>query len=455
MQVRAFKAEGLAQLSYLVSGGSEAFVVDPQLDIGTYLDAADGLGVRIAFVLETHRNEDFVSGGAALGELLDIPVYHGKHSDEPIRYATPVGDGDVFTAGKLKVTVLETPGHTKDSVCYQVADTDISDETVVIFTGDTLFVNDVGRTDFYPDEKAYISATLYDSLNKLLQLPDSVVVYPAHGAGSVCGGGMAEREFSTLGYEKRHNPRLKIDSRDDFVKAKISETHYYAPYFEKMEHYNATGKTENIEQRPLPLLKGEQWKDLMASPGDTQLVDIRSQAAFCQKHVRGSLFLSGGMVSAYGGWFLSYDQPIVLIAESTEQAKEAALQLGRMGYDKIAGYATSVPVLTGSAQDELVTSMPLVTAETVRQRLDDKQQWQLLDVRKDDEREQDAIPTSIHMYLGYLASKSEQFDKSVKTTCLCESGMRATIAASWLQHQGFTDVEVMDGSMSAWRKLTK
>ena len=139
MQVRAFKAEGLAQLSYLVSGGSAAFIVDPQLDISTYIDAADGLGVSIAFVVETHRNEDFVSGGAALSERLGIPVYHGKHSDEPIQYATPVEDGEELIAGKLKVTVLETPGHTKDSVCYQVADTNISDEAVVIFTGDTLF----------------------------------------------------------------------------------------------------------------------------------------------------------------------------------------------------------------------------------------------------------------------------------------------------------------------------
>ena len=222
MQVRAFKAEGFAQLSYLISEGTKAIVVDPHLDIGTYLNAAEGLGVKICFVLETHRSLDFVSGGQALAELLYIPIYHGVRRDCINNYTTAVEDGDVLHAGKLKVTVLETPGHTKDSVCYQVANTRICDKTEVIFTGRTLFARNAGHSGGSSGDKAHISSVLFQSLNKLIHLPNHVVVYPAYGAGSVCGSELVEREFSTLGYEKQCNPRLQIGTHNNFAGSAIN-----------------------------------------------------------------------------------------------------------------------------------------------------------------------------------------------------------------------------------------
>ncbi|MGQ8366428.1 MBL fold metallo-hydrolase [Glaciecola sp. 1036] len=449
MKVQAFKAQGLAQLSYLVTSGNEGFIVDPQLDIQPYLKAARAENVRIKFVVETHRNEDFVSGAAALKSKLDIPVYHGRHSDESIDYADAVKQGDEFEVGELKVTVWETPGHTKDSVCYVVADTAISDESVVIFTGDTLFVNDVGRTDFYPDQEKEIAATLYDSLHELLKLPESTIVYPAHGAGSVCGGGMADREFSTLGYEKRHNPKLKIGDKDKFVEAKLAETHYYAPYFEKMEHYNARGKAEAIDERHLSQLDNQAWDDVISGKFACQLVDLRGQPAFCQSHIRGSLFLHGGMVSAYGGWFLNYDDPIVFVADSAEQAQSAAKQLWRMGYDNLHGYGSKVPVFTGNSNDK-VRRLSLLTVD---QFADENRSDQslMLDVRKQDERDQSAIPGSKHIYLGFVPDNIDEIKQAERVTCLCASGVRATIAASYLLQQGVENVEVLQGSMQAWK----
>ncbi|NMH59997.1 MBL fold metallo-hydrolase [Alteromonas ponticola] len=457
MEIQRFKAKGLAQLSYLVSSKNEAFVVDPQLDCEQYLSAAAENNVTIKFVIETHRNEDFISGAAVLGKQLNIPVYHGQHSDAPIEYAESVEEGDTFKVGELKVAILETPGHTKDSICITVADTSISDEVIAIFTGDTLFVNDVGRTDFYPDEKEQITATLYESLQKLNALPEETVVYPAHGAGSVCGGGMADREFSTLGYEKRHNPKWSLSSKEQFVKEKLNETHYYAPYFEKMERLNSQGHYDCIVHRDIPALSARDVTEIarQADSGQLQIVDVRNKDAFCQSHIRGSLFFGAGLTSAYGGWFLKDDVDIVIVSPDANTAKQNAIQLKCMGYEKIKGYLVELPVRTGdSTVDEGLNAIEIVTAKQVDERATQSQQkWSLLDVRKQDERDKAAIEGSDYIYLGYLPDKLSELDKERHYTCYCGSGVRATTAASFLAQQGIENVDVMEGSMKAWKKL--
>ncbi|MCW8109788.1 MBL fold metallo-hydrolase [Alteromonas ponticola] len=457
MEIQRFKAKGLAQLSYLVSSKNEAFVVDPQLDCEQYLQAAAEQNVTIKFVVETHRNEDFISGAAVLGSQLNIPVYHGQHSDAPIEYAESVKDGDTFDVGELKLTIIETPGHTKDSICIAVADTSISDEVVAIFTGDTLFVNDVGRTDFYPEEKEHITATLYESLQKLNELPGETVVYPAHGAGSVCGGGMADREFSTLGYEKRHNPKWSLASKEQFVKEKLEETHYYAPYFEKMERLNSKGHLDCIVHRDIPALSARDVTEFATQieQGTLQVIDVRNKDAFCQTHIRGSLFFGAGLTSAYGGWFLDDDTEIVIVAPDANAAKQNAIQLKRMGYEKIQGYVVDLPVRTGDeATDKGLSAIEVITAKEVEHRIaQDRQAWSLLDVRKQDERDTNAIEGSDYIYLGYLPEKFAELDKDRHYTCYCGSGVRATTAASFLAQQGVKDVDVMEGSMKAWKKL--
>ncbi len=457
MRVVSFKANGLAQLSYLVSSAGEAFVVDPQRDIDQYLREAANQNVSIRCVIETHRNEDFISGGAALGEDLDIPVYHGINADAKIAYAQSVQTNDTVSVGDLLITILETPGHTKDSICVCVSDTAVSLETVAVFTGDTLFVNEVGRTDFYPEEKERVAGMLFDSLQALSDLPDTTIVYPAHGAGSVCGSGMAAREFTTLGYEKRHNPAWKIKDKQAFIEKKLKETHYYAPYFENMEKFNSVGQSKRIAPISMPRLPQSEIAALpeQVEKNEIQLLDIRNVDAFCASYRNGSVFLPGGLVSAYGGWFLQYDKPVIIVSDTPAQTDDAALQLQRMGYSWLPGYITDIPVRTGDEQvDNHVDSITLVDAQTVAQRLDNPSEgWQILDVRKHEEVEQKMLPHSVHIYLGYLFSQLSDLDPNVRYTCFCGSGLRATVAASYLKSRGFSNVEVFSGSLAAWEAL--
>lgn len=457
MRVVSFKANGLAQLSYLVSSAGEACVIDPQRDIDQYLREAASQNVSIRCVIETHRNEDFISGGAALGDDLDIPVYHGINADAKIEYAQSVQTNDTISVGDLLITILETPGHTKDSICAYVSDTAVSQEPVAVFTGDTLFVNEVGRTDFYPDEKEQVAGMLFDSLQALSDLPDTTIVYPAHGAGSVCGSGMAAREFTTLGYEKRHNPAWQIKDKDAFIKKKLNETHYYAPYFEQMEKFNSVGQSKRIAPIAMPRLPQSEIAALseQIQQNEVQLLDIRTVDAFCAGHRVGSIFLPGGLISAYGGWFLQYDKPVIIVCDSPSQTDDAALQLQRMGYSWLPGYLTEVPVRTGNTRvDEHVDSIPRVSAQTVAERLDDPpENWQILDVRKHEEVDEKKLPHSEHRYLGHLFSNYSELDRNVRYTCFCGSGMRATVAASYLKARGFTNVEVFEGSLAAWNAL--
>ena len=230
MIVEKFKSKIVAHLSYFIGSEGEAFVVDPERDCQSYLDVARRENMRIKYVFETHRNEDFIIGSKELAYLSGAEIYHGLWPE--FQYGNVLTDGQDFNVGALKVIAIHTPGHTPGCVSYAVTDLDSGQETVLVCTGDTLFVNDVGRTDFGgPDKRRDWSENLYNSVvNKLLPLGDHVILCPAHGAGSVCGSNIARREWSTLGLERLMNPMLQL-SRDDFIHAKVHEHHEYAPYF--------------------------------------------------------------------------------------------------------------------------------------------------------------------------------------------------------------------------------
>ncbi|MEX0758212.1 MAG: MBL fold metallo-hydrolase, partial [Tistlia sp.] len=241
MFVEKIKTEGLAHLSYVIGDGGEAAVVDPRRDCELYVELAHARGCRIAHVFETHRNEDLVSGAPILAAMTGAEVHHGPNPERPVVYADTVREGRRFTFGKLELAVLETPGHTDDSLSFALYDADFGSEPVGVFTGDALFIGDVGRTDFYPDRAAEVAGLLFDSLRKLEALGDQAILYPAHGAGSVCGDAMADREFSTIGYERRNNPMFALQDRDAFVEKKLNEHHYQPPYFRLMERLNMEG----------------------------------------------------------------------------------------------------------------------------------------------------------------------------------------------------------------------
>ncbi|WP_031556396.1 MBL fold metallo-hydrolase [Parvularcula oceani] len=446
MILEKIKSDGLAHLSYFLGSGSEAAVIDPRRDIEAYLDLARRNGMRIVHIFETHRNEDLVSGAPALASVTGAKIWHGPNPAEPIVYADTARQGDGFAVGDARIEVLETPGHTDDSLSYALHDSSYDDGAVGVFTGDALFVGDVGRTDFYPDRKREVAGLLFDSLRKILSLGDQAILYPAHGAGSVCGSGMADREFSTLGHERANNPRLRIEDREAFIDAKVAEHHYQPPYFRLMEQLNAEGGGRSPRDLLPPPVGPEALYDL----GGAQLVDVRGVADFAGAHVPGAYCIPSDMIAAFAGWFLDADRDIVLVARDADQAAGSTRTLARIGYDRVVGYhAGIVPVAT---KDRAFASVPLVDTQAVNERVDQRaDRWTLLDVRSVDEFEAGHVEGAQHAYVGELPSAAESLAKNAPVTVMCGSGARASIAASILLQTGWTDVDVYLGSMKAWK----
>ena len=444
MFLRQIKTEGLAHFSYILGDGGLAAVIDPRRDIGIYLDIARANGVRIAHIFETHRNEDLVSGARALADVTGATVYHGPNAAGKIPYAGTVTEGFSADIGTLTLKVLETPGHTDDSISIVIHDDGYTDGAVGVFTGDALFVGDVGRTDFYPDRAEEVAGKLHDSLQKLLALGDQTILYPAHGAGSVCGAGMAAREFSTIGHERRNNPRLQIESREAFIAAKTAEHHYQPPYFRLMEQLNLSGAPACNAPAPLQMLP----LSALRQKAPRHLLDVRSVLAYLGGHIEGSQALPVSMIAAFGGWFLGRDDSIALIAESVEEAEAASQHLCRIGFDKVVGAALA-PVGMAAGGEKL-GAIPIVDAAEVAQRLENKQDWALLDVRSIEEFEAGHIARARHCYAGDVLAACDVPALPARVTVMCGSGARATLAASALKRCGQRGVDVFMGSYSAW-----
>jgi len=300
MILEKIKSEIVSHLSYFIGSDNEAVVVDPRRDWQVYVDIAQREGMNIKYIFETHRNEDYVIGSLELASLTGAEIYHGLWPK--FEYGNVLKDGQEFRVGKLAVKAIYTPGHTLGCVSYAVTDLDSGEEPVLVCTGDTLFVNDVGRTDLAgPERRHDWSEKLYDSIfNKLLPLGDHVILCPAHGSGSVCGSRIAERELSTLGLERLINPVLQM-SKEEFVKLKVEEHHEYAPYFRMMEKYNVKGAPFIGCGPNLKALKPKEFKEKLDE--GAVVVDTRPPPAFGAGHIKGSYSLALKRLGL-GGWVL-------------------------------------------------------------------------------------------------------------------------------------------------------
>jgi hydroxyacylglutathione hydrolase len=448
MYLQVIRSEGLSHLSYFLSDGGEAAVIDPRIDHEVYLDLAAREGVRITRIFETHRNEDYVIGSLPLAARCGADIYHGSALD--FGYGKPVNSGDRFEFGNVRMQVLETPGHTFESISIAIYDLEFGDDAVGVFTGDALFVGDVGRTDFFPDRKKEVAGLLYDSIHdKLLPLGDQVIVYPAHGAGSVCGSGMADREFSTLGYERRCNPRLQM-SRDDFVAFKQREHHYYTPYFRRMEELNQRGIDRQFElARPLALTPSQLAEQQEAG---AIVLDVRDAEAIAASLVPGSYGIPLDMVPAFAGWYLPYDRDILLIVGRDHDIEQAGRFLQRLGYGRITGFLAG-GLTAWQTSGRPYDTIPAVHVDVLRRRADEDADYTLLDVRSIDEFESGHLPDAKHIYVGELADQIDQLPAARPVTTFCGSGQRALVAATVLKRQGIVEVEVCFGSMQACKAI--
>lgn len=442
------KSEGLAHLSYFVGSGNEAIVIDPRRDCQIYFDIARREGMKIKYIFETHRNEDYVIGSLELKELTDAEIYHGKGVD--FKYGIFVSDEQEFNFGSMKLTALHTPGHTDESMSYALTYPESGKAPLMVFTGDALFVGDVGRTDLYgPEEIPRMAANLYESIfNKILPLGDGVILCPAHGAGSLCGGAISKREYSTLGLERIQNPALQRTDKEEFIKFKLEEKLEFPPYFKKMEQYNLQGP---------PLLKGLPVPELLfpkefvkEMEKGAMVVDTRMPHSFGGAHIKGSygIWLKG--LPYYAGWVLPYDKPILLVLEEKDQLETAVSYLVRIGYDSIAGF------LNGGISSWYMKALPveslnLISVQSLKDKIEKNEEMVILDVRRDEEWEKGHIEGARHVYVGHLEENLDKVPRNSPIIVYCDSSRRSNIAASILKKNGYDMVYNVLGSMTAWK----
>ena len=439
------KSRGLSQKSYFIGSRGAAAVIDPRRDVDIYLDIARTHDMNVELVFETHRNEDYTVGSLELSKLVDAEIYHGEALD--FGYGNPTHEGDIFKLGSLQLEVIETPGHTHESISITVKDRDASDDVYMVFTGDALFAGEVGRCDIYgPEEVEKMAGSLYNSIHeKILPLGDGVIICPAHGSGSVCGAEIRDVDITTVGYEKRTNPILQ-KTRKEFVEHKVAERFYIPPYFKRMELNNQQGA--DILCR-LPQLRSISTVELQDIGEGVQVVDIRDPESFAGGHIPGTLNLWSEGVPAFAGWFLNYEDPIVLVDEDGSRIEGVEKYLIRLGYDNMYGY------LSGGFSSWFKSAGPLETIKTcsvqeLHEKMEDPSPF-LLDVRKEWEWEEERIIRSHNIYLGILEKNLKEIPKDKSVVVYCDSGYKAGVAASILRMNGYKDVTNVLGSMMAWK----
>jgi len=439
------KSEVVAHLSYFIGSDNEAIVVDPRRDCQAYVDIAQREGMNISYIFETHRNEDYIIGSLELAHLTGAEIYHGPWPK--FEYGNVVEDGQDFHFGKLKATAIHTPGHTPGCVSYAVTDLNSGEEPVLVFTGDTLFVNDTGRTDFGGSKRREWSENLYDSIfNKLLPLGDHVVVCPAHGSGSVCGGRIADRELSTLGLERLMNPLLQMP-REEFVDYKVNEPHEYAPYFRMMEKYNIEGAPFVGYGPNPPALKTKEFREHLDQ--GAVVADTRPPPAFGAGHIKGSYSLVLKRLGL-GGWVLPYDKPILLVLGAHGHLDYVARSLIRMGYDNMGGYL--VPSIVSWYKAALpLERLDLMTVVELKEELENGEDWLVLDVRSKDEWLQGHIGGSLNIYVGLLEGRVDEVPDGKQIAVVCKSGTRSSFACSILLRAGQKNLHNILGGMEAWK----
>ncbi|HJL14558.1 MAG TPA: MBL fold metallo-hydrolase [Sandaracinaceae bacterium LLY-WYZ-13_1] len=448
MRFERIVSDGIAHHSYFIADGGEAIVIDPRRDVDVYLELARQQGARIRFVCETHRNEDYAIGSTALKALAGAEILHSGAID--FEYGTAVREGDAVKVGSTRLGVLETPGHTDESLSFTLADTSETDDPFAVFTGDALFVGDTGRTDLYgEDEKERLARDLHQSLfEKLLPLGDGVLLFPAHGSGSVCGGDISDRDMSSLGFERLHNAKLEAEL-DAFVKMKTQEPHLVPPYFRRMEEWNQKGNAPIHARVPVPppLSPGEVAERV---EGGALVIDARLPQAYAGGHIPGSLNIWQGGLSAYLGWMVEHGTPIVLVLPEHASVEAVTRILMRIGYDEVVGY------LRGGFESwqndgRLVGRIGTLDTRALRAKMRAKEVT-VLDVRKPSEWEDEAVEGALRIFVGDLPKRLDEVPKDRPVVSMCAVGHRGGIGASVLARHGFEAVYNYLGGAKAWKQ---
>jgi glyoxylase-like metal-dependent hydrolase (beta-lactamase superfamily II)/rhodanese-related sulfurtransferase len=457
MYFKQFYLGCLAHASYLIGSEGEAAVVDPQRDVDEYINEAAAHGFKIKYIIETHLHADFVSGHRELSERTGAEIVFSRTAQATFKHHA-VKDGEELKLGQVVLRIMDTPGHTPESICILVTDTEVSNQPQRILTGDTLFIGDVGRPDL-AGGKGYtpqvMAGMMYDTLHeKLLQLSDDVEVYPAHGAGSMCGKNMSQERSSTIGEQRKLNYALKPMAKDEFVRMMTVDLAEAPAYFPKDAEINRTG-AEVLSQLPKPEpLSPEQVRDLTSQTVDLPYVilDVRSAAEFGAGHVPGSLNIGlGGQFAMWAGTLIPLTAPIVIVADSESQVAEAQMRLARVGIENVKGYLAGGVDEWQRAGFELAI-VPQISVDQLSDLILEEPPLQILDVRREPEYASGHVPRAVPAPLSTLSQTLSNLplDPAKPTAVICAGGFRSSAATSILQQSGFANLLNVTGGTSAW-----
>ncbi|MCB9435489.1 MAG: MBL fold metallo-hydrolase [Anaerolineales bacterium] len=455
MLLKYFYDKKLAQASYLVgcAATGEALVIDPARDISPYLEAARAEGLRITHITETHIHADFVSGSRELASQTGATLYLSDMGDVNWKYqfaddnTVLIQDGDSWMVGNIRVEVLATPGHTPEHLVFQITDTAAADEPMGLFTGDFIFVGAVGRPDLLERAAGYAGTMVigarqqYQNIQRMLNLPDYLQIWPGHGAGSACGKALGALPSTTLGYEKRFNPAFQFTDEDSFVEWLLEGQPEPPTYFAQMKKVNKVGPALLYElPSPVELTPAQLEKHIADGH---MVIDTRDGVEFANGHLAGTLNIpaSSNGFNTYAGWYIDYTQPVYLIVEA-DRLDAVIRDLQAIGIDKVVGY------ITPDRLSNLSEITPQYTHQQVAA-LDGGVQF--LDIRNLTEYQEKHIPNALHIPMGYIARHLDQISRTQPVVVHCATGIRSQVVASLLQRYGFNNIINLEGGVEAWQ----
>ncbi|HLG14930.1 MAG TPA: MBL fold metallo-hydrolase [Blastocatellia bacterium] len=451
MYFKQFYLGCLAHASYLIGSDGEAAVVDPQRDVDQYINEAAAQGLDIKYVIETHLHADFVSGHRELAARSGAQIVFGDKAGAEFPHR-PVEDGDEIRIGKVALRILATPGHTPESISILIIDTEVSPDPQKVLTGDAVFIGDVGRPDLV-GSKGYtaeqMAAALYDSLhNKLLTLDDSVEVYPAHGAGSMCGRNIGKETSSTIGEQRRFNYALKPMPKDAFVKMMTTDLPEAPAYFPRDAEINRAGAAL-LDELPPPVELSPGEVAALAQAGHL-ILDVRSPADFGAGHIPGAINIGlGGQYASWAGTLIPAGTAMIIVAEDAASVDQAVTRLARVGIESVKGYLGGGMYAWNAAGHEVAT-LPQMTLDELRSRIDEHADLRIVDVRRPPEYSNGHVPGAVSEPLHHLEANLDRLDRERATAVICASGYRSSIAASIMSRSGFKNLFNVVGGTSGW-----
>lgn len=451
MYFKQFYLGCLAHGSYLLGSEGEAAVIDPQRDVDQYIEEAKKERLSIKYIIETHLHADFVSGHRELAEKTGAQIVFGAKAGAVFPHIA-AKDGDTLKVGTVTLSILETPGHTPESICILAKDTANAGPTM-LFSGDTLFIGDVGRPDLvgskgYSDKQ--MAGLMYETIHeKLLKLSDDVEVFPAHGAGSLCGKHLSNEKSSTIGQQKKFNYALKPMSKEEFIELLTTDQPEVPAYFQKDVEINRLGALPlNSLKRPLPLMATEVTKEMQRG---AVVLDVRNTTEHSSGHIMGSLNIGlSGQFASWAGTLIEIGTPIIVLASNPDQLDEAVMRLARVGIESVIGYLENGISSWVKAGLE-PTQSTAISVNELKQALDADENIVVVDVRRSGEYNAGHVPRAINIPLAELAGSISKLPKDCPLAVICASGYRSSIAMSVLERTERRSLMNVLGGTAAWK----